>query len=96
VALAVFGDMVAGFNGANYLHDNNAGKGQKSVRFDLNVPATGVYKVYLRWTQNGNRASNVPVTVRHENGRADHVIDGGVNPVLRLPHRLSHSISGLP
>lgn len=70
---------VAGFNGANYLHDNNTAKGQKSVRFDLNVPIAGVFKVYLRWTQNSNRASNVPVTVRYENGRADSVIDQRTN-----------------
>lgn len=66
---------IAGYNGANYLHDDNTGKGQKSVRFDLNVPVTGVYKIYLRWTAHTNRASNVPITVLHDGGRADHVID---------------------
>ncbi len=66
---------VAGYNGLNYLHDDNTAKGQKSVRFDLNVPAAGSYKVYLRWTAHSNRASNVPVTVLHEDGQTAHVID---------------------
>jgi len=64
-----------GYHGIGYLHDDNVGKGQKSVRFKLNVPAAGSYKVYLRWTAHENRASNVPVTIQHETGTANHVVD---------------------
>jgi hypothetical protein len=37
----------AGFWGANYIHDQNAGKGIKSVRFTPNLPVAGDYEVYL-------------------------------------------------
>lgn len=47
----------------DYLHDDNAGKGTKSIRFTPNLPAAGDYDVYLRWTTNANRATNVPVAV---------------------------------
>lgn len=66
---------VSGYYGQNYLHDENAGKGQKSVTFQLNVPAAGPYDVYLRWTSHDNRASNVPVTVHHDAGAASHVVN---------------------
>lgn len=57
-----------GFYGANYLHDGNAGKGSKSVRFTPNLPGGGIYEVYLRWTAYSNRASNVPIDIVHANG----------------------------
>jgi hypothetical protein len=59
---------VVGFYGANYLHDGNASKGTKFVRFTPNLPTNGIYSVYLRWTTDPNRASNVPVDVIHADG----------------------------
>lgn len=58
----------AGYYGANYLHDENAGKGSKSVRLRPSLGRTGQYEVYLRWTSATNRATNVPVDVVHANG----------------------------
>lgn len=49
--------------GSNYLHDQNAGKGSKSVLFTPDLPAAGDYDVYLRWTSFSNRATQVPVQV---------------------------------
>jgi lysophospholipase L1-like esterase len=57
-----------GFYGADYLHDGDAGKGTKSVIFTPQIPAAGKYAVYLRWTADTNRASNVPVTITHTGG----------------------------
>lgn len=52
-----------GYNGANYLHDGNTGKGAKSVVFRPVLPAAGRYEVLLRWTAAANRAPSVPVTI---------------------------------
>jgi hypothetical protein len=53
----------------DYLHDGNSGvTGGKSVRFTPTLPATGSYSVYMRWTANANRASNVPVDVNYSGG----------------------------
>jgi hypothetical protein len=52
-----------GYWGGNYITDNNELKGSKSVRFTPNLPAAGDYDVYLRWTTDPNRPTNVPVDV---------------------------------
>lgn len=49
--------------GANYRTDGNTGKGSKSVKYSLNIPATGLWKVYMYWAGSGNRANNVPVDI---------------------------------
>lgn len=66
---------VPGYAGQNYLHDDNAQKGEKSVRFELNVPSTGRYEVSLCWTAHANRATNVPVTIRHNGGPSQYSVN---------------------
>ncbi|HEY5316292.1 MAG TPA: FAD-dependent oxidoreductase, partial [Pirellulales bacterium] len=50
------------------LHDENTGKGEKSVVYRLAVPASGRYEVRLSYVSAPNRASNVPVTIQHAGG----------------------------
>lgn len=52
-----------GYFGSNYIHDGNTNKGASSVRFTPELPAAGDYTVQIRWTAQGNRATNVPVDV---------------------------------
>jgi hypothetical protein len=66
---------VPGFNGANYLHDGGEGRGQKSVRFTPVIPTTGNYRVSLRWNSNANRATNVPVAIKHAGGVANTTVN---------------------
>lgn len=54
--------------GDGYLHDGNEGQGTKSVTFTPKLPAAGKYDVYLIWTPNKNRATNVPVEIVHAGG----------------------------
>ena len=58
----------AGYNGGNYLHDANIGKGAKSVRFTPNLPTSGTYQVYARWVSAGNYATNVPIDIASSAG----------------------------
>ena len=53
------------FVGQEYLHDNNQGKGEKSVVFFATIPADGRYEVRLAYASSANRATNVPVEIRH-------------------------------
>ncbi|MEO5714135.1 MAG: FAD-dependent oxidoreductase [Luteolibacter sp.] len=69
----------AGFNGTSYLHDGNEGRGQKSVRFTPVIPATGNYRVSLRWSANTNRATNVPVAITHGGGVANTTVNQQTN-----------------
>ena len=56
------------FIGDGYLHDNNEGQGKKSVKFTPEIPKEGMYDVYLTWSSNKNRASNVPIEIGHADG----------------------------
>jgi len=47
----------------NYLQDGNSGKGQKKALFRPTIPKAGAYQVYLSYTPNFNRATNVPVRI---------------------------------
>lgn len=49
--------------GTGYLHDGNTEKGEKSLRWELDSPATGPHELRLAYSSHPNRASNVMVTV---------------------------------
>ncbi|HEY9250675.1 MAG TPA: hypothetical protein VIO38_16160 [Rariglobus sp.] len=57
-----------GFHGADYLHDNNGGKGARSVRYAPTLPSAGLYQVYAIWTAHANRAANIPVDIVRADG----------------------------
>jgi hypothetical protein len=59
---------LGGFVGPNYLHDGNTDKGEKTARFELDLPAAGVYEVRVAYVPNANRATNVPITVESAEG----------------------------
>jgi hypothetical protein len=78
--VTITGDWVtstnqAGYYGTNYIHDNAAGKGTKSVLFTPTVVTAGNYEVYLRWTSGSNRAPNVPVTIQSAAGATNLTIN---------------------
>jgi hypothetical protein len=54
---------IGGFVGAGYRHDANAGKGDRTATFSATVPRAGRYEVRVAYKPNGNRASNVPVSI---------------------------------
>lgn len=54
---------IGGFVGADYLHDNNEGKGVKFAAYTPTLPRPGLYEVRIYYTPNANRATNVPVTI---------------------------------
>ena len=45
------------------------------ARFEAKLPKAGRYEVRLVYAHNKNRASNVPVTVRHAGGEAKVAVD---------------------
>jgi hypothetical protein len=61
--------------GDGYLHDDNEGKGSKSVRFTPTLPAEGKYEVYFHYTPSSNRATNVPVVVKSKDGEVAKSVD---------------------
>jgi RHS repeat-associated protein len=58
---------VGGYYATNYQH-HAAGTGTSSFTWTLNVPSSGTYEAYARWTQHPNRATNAKYTVSHAGG----------------------------
>lgn len=59
-----------GFYGLDYLHDENTGKGTKSVRFTPTLETAGTYEVFARWVAHTNRATNARYDILHSGGTA--------------------------
>jgi hypothetical protein len=71
---------VGKYVGDGYLHDDNADKGKKSVRFTPKLPGTGAYEVFLHYTPASNRATNVPVIVHCKTGEKTVTVDQKKDP----------------
>lgn len=56
------------FVDVGYHHDGNADKSGRTARFEARVPKAGPYEVRLAYSAHPNRATNVPVIIRHANG----------------------------
>lgn len=69
----------------SFRHDGNAGKGTKSARYEIVVPAGGRYEVRLSHIPSSNRATNVPVSIVHADGTAE----------VRVNQRAAAPIDGL-
>lgn len=76
---------VAGFWGTDYLHDQNAGKGAKTVSYVPNLPEAGQYTVYYRWTTHANRATNVPIDLVHSGGTTTVLVNQTVSNAVWVP-----------
>ncbi|MCH7227027.1 NosD domain-containing protein [Haloferula sp. A504] len=59
----------------DYLHDDNTGKGSKSVTFRADIPEDGDYGVFLRWTQRDDAARRIPVHVRFDGGSRRYTVN---------------------
>jgi hypothetical protein len=56
------------FVGDGYVHDGNADRGKKSIRFAPKLPSAGTYQVILHYPPHPNRASSVAVVIHSEDG----------------------------
>ncbi|WP_168122345.1 glycoside hydrolase family 9 protein [Paenibacillus sp. HB172176] len=54
--------------GDDYLHDNQTGKGSKSVAFAADLEVSGTYNVYAMWADYTNRSTAVPITITYDGG----------------------------
>ena len=75
----------AGYYADDYLHDDNDGKGSKSVRFTPQIPHDGPATVYVRWTAAANRATNVPIDITHATGTTTVTVNQQTNGGVWYP-----------
>jgi hypothetical protein len=73
---------VGSFVGAGYRHDGGADRGKQTARYTPDLPEAGRYEVRLSYSPASNRATNVPVTVRHADGSKELTIDQKKAPPL--------------
>lgn len=74
------GHTSPGYVGDGYRHDGNADKGAMTARFIPALPAAGSYRVAVSYSINGNRATNVPVTIHHAKGEAKVLVNQKLKP----------------
>ncbi len=68
-----------GYYATDYLHDQNIGKGIKSVTFTPMLTQDGQYEVYLWWPVWSGAATNVPVDVAYDGGTMTVSVDQSIN-----------------
>jgi hypothetical protein len=59
----------ADYVGPGYRHEGKGTSGPASARFEAKLPKAGRYEVRIAWPANTNRASNVPITIEHADGK---------------------------
>jgi hypothetical protein len=67
--------------GDGYVHDDNAGKGEKSLTFHPELPA-GSYEVRFAYSPGSSRAANVPVTILSAEGEKVVTVNEQEHPLI--------------
>ncbi|MGC1273687.1 MAG: DUF1553 domain-containing protein, partial [Planctomycetaceae bacterium] len=70
------------FVGTGYTHDVNAGKGDKTITYQPELPASGKYEIWLSYSFAAGRARSVPVTVFSAEGEQTLPVDMQTPPPL--------------
>lgn len=73
-------DSIRPWIGSGYRHDDDAGKGEKTATFAATLPKAGRYEVQMAYSAHENRATNVPVTIRHAKGETTVAVNERVPP----------------
>ncbi len=68
--------------GNGYLHDDNKGKGEKTLTFIPTLPNDGMYEVRLAYSTSAGRAKQVPVTIMSAEGEQVVNIDMSEEPPI--------------
>jgi hypothetical protein len=68
------------FVGTHYIHDDRRGKGEKSVRWEFEVPVSGAYEVRLSYTNSASRDRRIPVVIEGKAGVRRVFIDQQLAP----------------
>lgn len=76
------GTTVRPFLGVGYRHDDKAPKGSCTLKFEVAVPADGMYRVLLAYTPSSNRTRKLPVQVVTADGPVTVALDQTRTPEL--------------
>ncbi len=76
------GHTVGPYIGQGYRHDEGERRGRQWIRFTPDLPKAGKYEVRLAYSVNPNRATNVPVTITHADGKKTVIVDQKKAPTI--------------
>jgi hypothetical protein len=62
-----------GYVGSGYHHDDNTGKGSKSITYRANIYKEGMYDVQVSYAEGPNRSKKTPITVMHADGEQENL-----------------------
>lgn len=80
--------LLAGYR-MGYKHDGDARDGKSFATFSAELPKPGKYEVQIAWTSNPNRATNVPVLIKHDQGNENFLLNQREDPNMDIGfHRL--------
>jgi hypothetical protein len=68
--------------GKGYVHDDRAGKGEKSITFTPKISTAGTYEVFVSYTTGSSRSKKAPVTIRYAGGEKTVTINQQKKPPL--------------
>ena len=71
-----------GYVGSGYHHDDNTGKGNKSITYQANIQKEGRYDVQVSYAEGPNRSKKTPITVMHADGEQKIYIDQTKPPAI--------------
>ncbi len=80
---------IGGYVGTQYLHDNNEQKGELTATYKFTLKEPGRYEVRIAYTANANRATNVPIVIRHAAGETKATLDEKATPKI---DKMFHSL----
>jgi hypothetical protein len=72
---SMMGHTVYPYVRSGYRHDGNTEKGHQLAKFPFSVKTSGRYEVRVGYSAHNNRASNVPVSVRHADGETRVIVN---------------------
>lgn len=71
-----------GYINKDYIHDQGQEKGKNAVIYEPKIEKGGYYEVRLSYTAGGNRATNVPVIIDHQDGQTTVEVNQSQQPPL--------------
>ena len=69
--------------GAGYRHNGNEKDGIHKAVFETALAVSGMYDVRVAYSQNANRATNVPISIEHVDGTTSVLIKQNTGPPIR-------------
>ncbi len=62
-----------------YAHDGNKDKGKQKMEFRPKIAKGGNYELFVLFTRNDNRATNIPITIKHRDGQSKVTLNNASN-----------------